>query len=170
VNFLAKLVALKPRDTMLGMIRNVMQEKDEGVDNAGNDNEGNAERVSATGRKSHLVHPGMFLETVSNEFEVSRVFLLMTDLLGTPSLEAIARLLETAIDVRERRSFKISRLPYPFHLVLRAAILQHSKLAFALQLKRVMESDSALTEDLIAYNIIPLDAASSTNAFVSFPE
>ncbi|XLT46615.1 hypothetical protein HN873_039219, partial [Arachis hypogaea] len=79
-------------------------------------------------------------------------------------------LLETAIDVRERRSFKISRLPYPFHLVLRAAILQHSKLAFALQLKRVMESDSALTEDLIAYNIIPLDAASSTNAFVSFPE
>ncbi|QHO23568.1 uncharacterized protein DS421_12g364660 [Arachis hypogaea] len=73
VNFLAKLVALKPRDTMLGMIRNVMQEKDEGVDNAGNDNEGNAERVSATGRKSHLVHPGMFLETVSNEFEVSRV-------------------------------------------------------------------------------------------------
>lgn len=40
----------------------------------------------------------------------------------------------------------------------------------SLQLKRVMESDSALTEDLIAYNIIPLDAASSTNAIVSFPE
>ncbi|KAL4289406.1 hypothetical protein AHAS_Ahas19G0383000 [Arachis hypogaea] len=38
------------------------------------------------------------------------------------------------------------------------------------ELKRVMESDSALTEDLIAYNIIPLDAASSTNAIVSFPE
>ncbi|MED6111743.1 Callose synthase 9, partial [Stylosanthes scabra] len=38
------------------------------------------------------------------------------------------------------------------------------------ELKRVMESDSALTEDLIAYNIIPLDTASSTNAIVSFPE
>ncbi|XLS86118.1 hypothetical protein HN51_036284 [Arachis hypogaea] len=47
------------------MIRNVMQGKDEGVDNAGNDDEGNAERVSATGRKSHPVRPGMFLETVS---------------------------------------------------------------------------------------------------------
>ncbi|TKY50586.1 Callose synthase 9 [Spatholobus suberectus] len=38
------------------------------------------------------------------------------------------------------------------------------------ELKRVMDSDSALTEDLIAYNIIPLDASSSTNAIVSFPE
>ncbi|XP_057422591.1 callose synthase 9 [Lotus japonicus] len=37
------------------------------------------------------------------------------------------------------------------------------------ELKRVMESDSASTEDLIAYNIIPLDAP-STNAIVSFPE
>ncbi|XP_027367139.1 callose synthase 9 isoform X2 [Abrus precatorius] len=37
------------------------------------------------------------------------------------------------------------------------------------ELKRVMDSDSALTEDVIAYNIIPLDA-SSTNAVVSFPE
>ncbi|XLU49689.1 hypothetical protein S245_044503, partial [Arachis hypogaea] len=44
VNFLSKLVALKPGDTVLGMIRNVMQGKDEGVDNAGNDDEGNAER------------------------------------------------------------------------------------------------------------------------------
>ncbi|OIV91208.1 hypothetical protein TanjilG_30430 [Lupinus angustifolius] len=38
------------------------------------------------------------------------------------------------------------------------------------ELKRVLESDSALTEDLIAYNIIPLDAPSSTNAIVLFPE
>ncbi|KAK2459182.1 callose synthase [Trifolium repens] len=38
------------------------------------------------------------------------------------------------------------------------------------ELKRVMESDSASTEDLIAYNIIPIDAASSTNAIVFFPE
>ncbi|CAJ2631144.1 unnamed protein product [Trifolium pratense] len=38
------------------------------------------------------------------------------------------------------------------------------------ELKRVMESDSASTEDLIAYNIIPIDAASSTNAIIFFPE
>ncbi|KAK7343239.1 hypothetical protein VNO77_11833 [Canavalia gladiata] len=37
------------------------------------------------------------------------------------------------------------------------------------ELKRLIDSDSALTED-IAYNIIPLDASSSTNAIVSFPE
>ena len=41
---------------------------------------------------------------------------------------------------------------------------------FLLQLKQVMDSDSALTEDLIAYNIIPLDTSSSTNAIVSLPE
>ena len=41
---------------------------------------------------------------------------------------------------------------------------------FLLQLKRVMDSDSALTEDLVAYNIIPLDASSSTNAIVYFHE
>ncbi|BFG33465.1 hypothetical protein CerSpe_197390 [Prunus speciosa] len=38
------------------------------------------------------------------------------------------------------------------------------------ELKRVMESDAAMTEDLIAYNIIPLDAPSITNVIVSFPE
>ncbi|XLT62145.1 hypothetical protein HN873_018685, partial [Arachis hypogaea] len=65
VNFLAKLVALKPEDTVLGMIRNVMQGKDEGVDNASIDDEGNAERVSAIGRKSHPVRSSIFLETVS---------------------------------------------------------------------------------------------------------
>lgn len=38
------------------------------------------------------------------------------------------------------------------------------------ELKRVMESDAAMSEDLIAYNIIPLDAPSTTNATVSLPE
>ncbi|KAH7653612.1 callose synthase protein [Dioscorea alata] len=38
------------------------------------------------------------------------------------------------------------------------------------EMKRVMESDAAMTEDVIAYNIIPLDAPSITNAIVSFPE
>ncbi|KAL4579726.1 hypothetical protein LXL04_015889 [Taraxacum kok-saghyz] len=37
-------------------------------------------------------------------------------------------------------------------------------------LKRVIESDAAMTEDLIAYNIIPLDAPAVTNAITSFPE
>ncbi|KAL4329341.1 hypothetical protein AHAS_Ahas13G0290400 [Arachis hypogaea] len=63
------------------MIRNVMQGKDEGVDNAGNDDEGNAERVSATGRKSHPVRPGMFLETVSKLMSKSCLlhFILWTE-------------------------------------------------------------------------------------------
>lgn len=33
-----------------------------------------------------------------------------------------------------------------------------------------MESDAAMTEDLIAYNIIPLDGPSLTNAIVDMPE
>lgn len=33
-----------------------------------------------------------------------------------------------------------------------------------------MESDAAMTEDLIAYNIIPLDIPTTTNAIVSLPE
>lgn len=33
-----------------------------------------------------------------------------------------------------------------------------------------MESDAAMTEDLIAYNIIPLDGPSLTNAIVALPE
>ncbi|KAL4574459.1 hypothetical protein LXL04_021291 [Taraxacum kok-saghyz] len=37
-------------------------------------------------------------------------------------------------------------------------------------LKRVIESDAAMTEDLIAYNIIPLDAPAVTNVITSFPE
>ncbi|KAK4266518.1 hypothetical protein QN277_027422 [Acacia crassicarpa] len=38
------------------------------------------------------------------------------------------------------------------------------------ELKSLMESDSAMTEDLIAYNIIPLDAPSLTNAIMSLLE
>ncbi|KAI3996912.1 hypothetical protein MKX01_021188, partial [Papaver californicum] len=39
------------------------------------------------------------------------------------------------------------------------------------ELKRVIESDAAMTEDLIAFNIVPLDAAlTTTNAIVSLPE
>ncbi|GKU94174.1 hypothetical protein SLEP1_g7702 [Rubroshorea leprosula] len=37
-------------------------------------------------------------------------------------------------------------------------------------LKRVIDSDAAMTEDLVAYNIIPLDAPTITNAIVSLPE
>lgn len=34
----------------------------------------------------------------------------------------------------------------------------------------MMESDAAMTEDLVSYNIIPLDAPTITNPIVSFPE
>ncbi|KAJ7955476.1 Protein PEP-RELATED DEVELOPMENT ARRESTED 1, chloroplastic [Quillaja saponaria] len=74
VNFLTKLVALKPGKTVLEMIRNVMQGKDEGADDFATDKEdSNGQRVSSgvagreslTGRKPLPVRPGMFLETVS---------------------------------------------------------------------------------------------------------
>ncbi|KAE8037014.1 hypothetical protein FH972_009641 [Carpinus fangiana] len=38
------------------------------------------------------------------------------------------------------------------------------------ELQRMMESDAAMTEDLIAYNIIPLDGPTLTNAIVGMPE
>ncbi|KAL9265167.1 Callose synthase 9-like protein [Drosera capensis] len=38
------------------------------------------------------------------------------------------------------------------------------------ELKRVMKSDAAMTGDLIAYNIIPMDAPTIANAIVSFAE
>ncbi|CAK9188565.1 unnamed protein product [Ilex paraguariensis] len=74
VNFLTKLVALRPGKTVREMITNVMQGKDEGADNSSSDEEsttgerkpsGIAGRASVTGRKPLPVRPGMFLETVS---------------------------------------------------------------------------------------------------------
>ncbi|KAG5514875.1 hypothetical protein RHGRI_036054 [Rhododendron griersonianum] len=72
VNFLTKLVALKPGKTVEEMIKNVMQGKDEGADNSSTDKEnaadfssGIAGRGSVSGRKPLPVRPGMFLETVS---------------------------------------------------------------------------------------------------------
>ncbi|XP_058103208.1 protein PEP-RELATED DEVELOPMENT ARRESTED 1, chloroplastic [Magnolia sinica] len=75
VNFLTKLVALKPGRTVQEMISNVMQGKDEGADSSGKDEEdiaarrrtssGIAGRASVTDRKPRPVRPGMFLETVS---------------------------------------------------------------------------------------------------------
>nr|XP_023905977.1 protein PEP-RELATED DEVELOPMENT ARRESTED 1, chloroplastic isoform X2 [Quercus suber] len=74
VNFLTKLVALKPGKTVHEMIKNVMQGKDEGADNTDSDEEnstgarvlsGFAGWESVTGKKPLPVRPGMFLETVS---------------------------------------------------------------------------------------------------------
>ncbi|OMO74596.1 hypothetical protein COLO4_26571 [Corchorus olitorius] len=75
VNFLTKLVALKPGKTVQEMIKNVMLGKDEGADHPDNDEEANdairmrsggiAGRGSVTGRKPLPVRPGMFLETVT---------------------------------------------------------------------------------------------------------
>ena len=41
---------------------------------------------------------------------------------------------------------------------------------YFVQLKRVIEADATMTEDLIAYNIIPLDGQTMTNAIATFPE
>ncbi|KAL7113663.1 hypothetical protein ACP275_04G074300 [Erythranthe tilingii] len=67
VNFLTKLVALRPGITVRGMIKNVMLGKDEGSDSSGGENTpiGIAGRASVTGVKALPVRPGMFLETVS---------------------------------------------------------------------------------------------------------
>ncbi|KAL4596900.1 hypothetical protein ACB092_12G196900 [Castanea dentata] len=74
VNFLTKLVALKPGKTVHEMIKNVMQGKDEGADNTDSDEEnspgakvssGFSGWESVTGKKPLPVRPGMFLETVS---------------------------------------------------------------------------------------------------------
>lgn len=45
-----------------------------------------------------------------------------------------------------------------------------SFLLFSVQLKQVIDSDAAMTDDLVAYNIVPLDAPTVANAIVSFPE
>ncbi|EMS56501.1 Callose synthase 9 [Triticum urartu] len=38
------------------------------------------------------------------------------------------------------------------------------------EMKKVMQKDAARTEDVVAYNIIPLDSLSTTNLIVTFPE
>lgn len=72
VNFLTKLVALKPGKTVGEMIKNVMLGKGEGADNdvgdqtsADRNSSGIAGRGSVTGKKPLPVRPGMFLETVT---------------------------------------------------------------------------------------------------------
>lgn len=74
VNFLTKLVALKPGKPVQEMIKNVMLGKDEGADYSDTDEEANASstrpwgiagRGTVTGRKPLPVRPGMFLETVT---------------------------------------------------------------------------------------------------------
>ncbi|CAA3001431.1 protein PEP-RELATED DEVELOPMENT ARRESTED 1, chloroplastic [Olea europaea var. sylvestris] len=72
VNFLTKLVALRPGRTVREMIKSVMQGKDEGADSSegdesiiGEKTSGIAGKASVTGCKALPVRPGMFLETVS---------------------------------------------------------------------------------------------------------
>ncbi|KAM3272296.1 hypothetical protein ACQJBY_042449 [Aegilops geniculata] len=75
VNFLSKLVALKPGKAVEKMISDVMHGKEEGADNTESTNTGpnsdlepstgTSGRENATARKPHPVRPGMFLETVS---------------------------------------------------------------------------------------------------------
>ncbi|KAG8388863.1 hypothetical protein BUALT_Bualt02G0169200 [Buddleja alternifolia] len=73
VNFLTKLVALRPGRTVRSMIKSVMQGKDEGEESSESEDRAVGEtftggisgRASVTGRKPLPVRPGMFLETVS---------------------------------------------------------------------------------------------------------
>ncbi|KAI4326354.1 hypothetical protein MLD38_031678 [Melastoma candidum] len=66
VNFLTKLVALKPGKAVQEMIKNVMTGKAEGADDyPENAPRGIRGRGSFTGRKPLPVRPGMFLETVT---------------------------------------------------------------------------------------------------------
>ncbi|XP_033129731.1 protein PEP-RELATED DEVELOPMENT ARRESTED 1, chloroplastic isoform X2 [Brassica rapa] len=74
VNFLTKLVALKPGKSVQQMTQNVMQGKDEGADDLSNREDSSTQgrrqsglngRGSVTGRKPLPVRPGMFLETVT---------------------------------------------------------------------------------------------------------
>jgi callose synthase len=37
-------------------------------------------------------------------------------------------------------------------------------------MKTMMEKDAEMTEDVVAYNIIPIDCPSTTNDIVLFPE
>lgn len=76
VNFLIKLVALKPGKNVQSIIQNVLQGKDEGADNSSNEIMdsgarqqqtlgGIAGKGSVSGRRPRPVRPGMFLETVT---------------------------------------------------------------------------------------------------------
>ncbi|XP_073318116.1 protein PEP-RELATED DEVELOPMENT ARRESTED 1, chloroplastic [Primulina huaijiensis] len=73
VNFLTKLVALRPGKTVRGMIKRVMQGEDEGAETSESEDgvvggkilSGIAGRGSVSDRKPLPVRPGMFLETVS---------------------------------------------------------------------------------------------------------
>ncbi|KAL0921272.1 hypothetical protein M5K25_008329 [Dendrobium thyrsiflorum] len=76
VNFLSKLVTLRPGKNVQIMIENVLHGKDEGADSTGVDTKdsgvqqqqmlgGITGRGSISGRKPRPVRPGMFLETVT---------------------------------------------------------------------------------------------------------
>ncbi|XP_019178581.1 PREDICTED: uncharacterized protein LOC109173744 [Ipomoea nil] len=74
VNFLTKLVALKPGKTVREMIKNVMLGKDEGAESPDSNEKSGAGqkksggifgRTSVSGVKPLPVRPGMFLETVT---------------------------------------------------------------------------------------------------------
>ncbi|KAK4753686.1 hypothetical protein SAY87_001790 [Trapa incisa] len=68
----------------------------------------------------------------------------------------------------ERKTVKRKRV-FATLKVLRSVLEQLDK-DIPEELQRMMDADAAMTEDLIAYNIIPLDGLSTTNAIVTFPE
>ena len=69
-------------------------------------------------------------------------------------------------------SFLQSSLLVVFYFLAISLLVNYLKYkqSLSFQLKRVIESDAAMTEDLVAYDIIPLDAPARTNAIGFFPE
>ncbi|KAJ4724122.1 Callose synthase-like protein [Melia azedarach] len=72
------------------------------------------------------------------------------------------------LDELERKTVKRKRVFATLKVV--GMVLEQLSQEIPEELKQVIDADAAMTEDLIAYNIIPLDAPTITNAIVSFSE
>ncbi|CAK7339193.1 unnamed protein product [Dovyalis caffra] len=72
------------------------------------------------------------------------------------------------LGVLERKTVKRKRVFATLKVL--GSVLEQLTSEIPEELKRMIESDAAMTEDLIAYNIIPLDGQTMTNAIVAFPE
>lgn len=70
VNFLTKLVALKPGRTVQEMIENVMQGKDEGADNSGSDDERTSGKKVSSGLAGRVSYSTIIMTKFMNSIGV----------------------------------------------------------------------------------------------------
>ncbi|EEC74403.1 hypothetical protein OsI_09759 [Oryza sativa Indica Group] len=71
----------------------------------------------------------------------------------------------------ERKTLKRKKVLATLKVLWSAGSSTFSRMfCYQLIMKRVMQKDAERTEDVVAYNIIPLDALSTTNDIVNFPE